>query len=41
MRKFSKLAIVGTIGLVGIGAWTLPAAAATPGVAIHWNADSD
>jgi hypothetical protein len=29
MRKFSKLAIVGTIGLVGIGAWTLPAAAAT------------
>jgi hypothetical protein len=29
MRNFSKLAIVGTIGLVGIGAWTLPAAAAT------------
>jgi hypothetical protein len=31
MRKLSKLAI-GTIGLVGIGAWALPAAAATLGV---------
>ena len=31
MRKFSILAI-GTIGLVGIGAWALPAAAATLGV---------
>ena len=32
MRNLSKFAFVGAVGLVGIGAWTLPAAAATLGV---------